>query len=104
MSVKTLGRCPDCGKPAPTIAIPGRATEVLEHGCLARACEVTGCLVARLPRDMVQFPAGAWYCPSHAALTVLRELLILHRDGKSQDVMAVLFDETVPTVLARFPR
>jgi hypothetical protein len=104
MTVKTLGRCPDCGKPAPTIRIPGRATEILEHGCLARPCHVAGCLVARVPDDMVQFPGGAWYCPSHGLLTVLRELLILHRSGNCQDIMAVLFDETVPTVLDRFPR
>lgn len=103
MSVKTLGRCPDCGKAAPTIRIPGRATEILEHGCLARPCSVEGCLVARLPDDMVQFPGGAWYCPSHGLLQVLFELLGLHRANRP-DMMAVLFDRTVPAVLDLFPR
>jgi len=101
MSVKTLGRCPDCGKSAPTIAIPGRPTEILEHGCLARPCTVAGCLVARLPEDMVQFPAGAWYCPSHGALHVLFELLALYRGNRS-DMMAPLFEDVVPAVLDRF--
>jgi hypothetical protein len=103
MRIKTLGRCPDCGKPAPKIAIPGRATEILEHACDARACETPGCLVARLPDDMVQFPAGAWYCPSHGLLQVLHELLALYR-GNRADLMAPLFEDTVPTVLDRFPR
>jgi hypothetical protein len=102
MSVKTLGRCPDCGKPAPTIVLPGRPTEILEHGCLAHPCRVEGCLVARLPDDMVQFPSGAWYCPSHGLLKVLRDLAILHGAGR-QDMMAILFNRTVPLVLSRFP-
>jgi hypothetical protein len=101
-NVKTLGRCPDCGKPAPTIAIPGRATEILEHGCLAHACSIEGCLVARLPEDMVEFPGGAWYCPSHAALRALRHLLTLHRAGYP-DMMLLLLTKTVPTILDRFP-
>jgi hypothetical protein len=104
MVVKTLGRCPDCGKSAPVLRAPGRPTEVLEHDCDARACETSGCLVARFPHEMVQFPGGAWYCPSHGLLTVLRDLLTLHRSCNGHDLMAVLFDETVPAVLAFFPR
>jgi hypothetical protein len=103
MSVKTLGRCPDCGAPAPILAVHGKATEILEHGCDARACEASGCLVARLKEEMVQFPGGAWYCPSHGVLMVLRELLILHRSHRP-DMMALLLEDTVPTVLDRFPR
>ena len=41
MTVKTLGRCPDCGKPAPTIAIPGRATQILEQLGYAEKKEAT---------------------------------------------------------------
>jgi hypothetical protein len=103
MSVKTLGRCPDCGLPAPILAVRGKPTEILEHGCLARACESLGCLVARMPEEMVQFPAGAWYCPSHGLLQVLHELLAIYR-GNRADMMALLFEDTVPTVLDRFSR
>lgn len=103
MTVKTLGRCPDCGLLAPILLARGRASEILEHGCPAHACESPGCLVARLPDDMIQFPSGAWYCPSHALLSAARDLVSLHRAGNSQRMMDQLLEDVVPAVLDRFP-
>lgn len=104
MSVKTLGRCPDCGEAAAILAVRGKPTEILEHGCPARACECSGCLVTRLPDEMIQFPSGAWYCPSHALLAAARELVSLHRSGPAdQAATAQLLEETLPAVLDRFP-
>jgi hypothetical protein len=103
MSVKTLGRCPDCGDVASILAVRGKPTEIREHGCRARACECSGCLVTRPLEEMIQFPSGVWYCPSHALLTAAHELVSLHRTGNSQAVIAQLLEETVPTVLDRFP-
>jgi hypothetical protein len=53
---------------------------------------------------MIQFPSGAWYCPSHALLTAARELVSLHRIGPAdQSAMSELLEETLPAVLDRFP-
>jgi hypothetical protein len=104
MRIKTLGRCPDCGAPAPVVAVRGRPTEILEHGCQARACESSGCLVIRPSDEMIQFPSGEWYCASHALLCAARTLVSLRQNGHSQDLISVLLDETVPAVLDRFPR
>jgi hypothetical protein len=103
MSVKTLGRCPDCGHSAPILAVDGEPTQILEHGCQARACECPGCLVIRPPEDMIRFPAGSWYCPAHALLTVGRELVALHRTGADEASFVQLLEKTLPTVLDRFP-
>ena len=104
MKIKTLGRCPDCGLPAPILAVRGKPTEILEHGCLARACESPRCLVARLSEEMVQFPSGTWHCPSHALLDAAQDLVSLHHAGNSQRMMDQLLDEVVPAILDRFPR
>ena len=103
MSVKTLGRCPECGEAAPILAIRGKPTQILEHGCRARACESSGCLVNRLPEEMIQFPSGGWYCPSHALLTAASELVALHQVGDSQTAAAKLLEKTLPAILDRFP-
>jgi hypothetical protein len=100
--VRTLGRCPDCGKSAPIRQARGRPSEILEHGCEARACQSPGCLVCRLPEEMIQFPDGSWYCPSHALLSAARELVTLHRSGNGQAVIKTLLEETLPAVLDRF--
>jgi hypothetical protein len=67
MSRKALGRCPDCGDPAPTIVRDGQAAEVCPHECRARACEYPGCAVRRPREEMTQYLSGAWYCASHTA-------------------------------------
>jgi hypothetical protein len=103
MSVKTLGRCPDCGAAAPILVVRGEPTEIFEHDCQARTCEASGCLVTRARDEMIRFPSGDWYCASHGLLTAARDLVSLHRDG-DHTAMAALLDETVPAVLAFFPR
>jgi hypothetical protein len=103
VTIRTFGRCPDCGESAPILAVAGEPTEILEHNCRARTCEASGCLVSRVPEDMVRFPSGAWYCASHALLAAAQDLVALNRD-KDSAAMAPLLDETLPAVLQFFPR
>jgi hypothetical protein len=103
MKISTLGRCPDCGKVAPVLRERGTPAEILPHDCDARACESTGCLVARLCDEMIQFPAGAWYCPNHALLSVATELVALYRVEGGADWTAIseLIGEALPGIIDR---
>jgi len=101
--VKTLGRCPHCGKSTPVLCVPGQPGEVLEHDCDARACETPGCLVVRLPDEMIQFPTGEWYCPSHALLTAAQALVDLHATRTSHAEIVEILEDVLPGILDRFP-
>src|SRR5687768_11136232 len=103
MRTKTLGRCPDCSKAAPIIRERGKPAEILPHDCDARPCEARGCLVARLPVEMIQFPSGAWYCPSHALLTAAREIVFLHGTATCICRTAPLLGYLLPSILEHFP-
>jgi len=73
MARKTQGRCPDCGAPVLVTITRGSPAEIPPHACGARACEYEGCRVRALMDEMVRFPAGEWYCPSHGLLLAARD-------------------------------
>ena len=103
MNVRTLGRCPDCGEATPIVAVRGSPIEILKHGCRARPCATSGCLVSRPPEEMVQLASEGWYCPSHALLAAVRQLVALHRTAPNQALTAELLETTVPAILDHFP-
>jgi len=107
MARQTEGRCPDCGAPVLVTLIPGRPGEISPHGCDARACEHAACRVRGLTDEMVRFPSGEWYCPSHGLLLAARDLVSLYRvDGPADwtaicEIIADLLPELVAKAEAR---
>ncbi len=103
MAPQTQGRCPDCGAPVLVTFTPGRPAEIPPHACGARACEYEGCVVRALMDEMVQFPAGEWYCASHGLLLAARDLVALYRVESDADWTAIceIIGELLPQLLAK---
>lgn len=106
MARQTQGRCPACGAPVLVTITRGRPTEIPPHGCGARACEHEGCRVRALMDEMVRFPAGEWYCPSHGLLLAARDLVSLYRVEGEADWTAIceIIGELLPELLAKAER
>jgi hypothetical protein len=105
MNVTTLGRCPDCGESTPIRSVRGQPAEILGHGCRARACESSGCLITRLPDEMIQLPDGEWHCLSHGLLAAGRTLVARYKVDRGPDWTGIarIIEETLPKILDRFP-
>ncbi len=103
MARKTQGRCPDCGAPVLVTITRGSPAEIPPHACGARACEDEGCRVRALMDEMVRFPAGEWYCPSHGLLLAARDLVALYRVEGDADWTAIceIIGELLPELLAK---
>lgn len=97
------GRCPDCGEAVEVETRMHEPARVLPHGCLARVCEYPDCRIIALPEGMVRFDDGAWYCPSHALLTVGKTLVLLYRVEGDADWSGIceLIAETLPEVIRK---
>jgi hypothetical protein len=103
MAIQTLGRCPDCGASVMVTLTRGRPGEIQPHACSARACEYAGCRVRALMEEMVRFPAGEWYCPSHGLLLAARDLVALYRVEGDADWTAIceIIAELLPELVAK---
>ncbi len=103
MARQTQGRCPDCGALVLVTITPGRPAEIPPHPCDARACEYGGCRVRALMDEMVQFPAGEWYCPSHGLLLAARDLVSLYRVEGDADWTAIceIIAELLPALVTK---
>ncbi|MGH7342655.1 MAG: hypothetical protein ACREKH_19390 [Candidatus Rokuibacteriota bacterium] len=103
MTRQTEGRCPDCGAPVLVTITRGRPAEIPPHACGARACEYEGCPVRALMDEMVQFPAGEWYCPNHGLLLAARDLVSLYRVEGDADWTAIceIITELLPELVAK---
>ena len=103
MARQTQGRCPDCGASVLVTLTPGRPAEIPPHACSARACEYGRCRAKALIKEMVQFPTGEWYCPSHGLLLAARDLVSLYRVEGDADWTAIceIIAELLPALVAK---
>lgn len=103
MARESQGRCPACGALVLVTLTPGKPAEIPPHACGARACEHAGCGVKALAEEMMQFPAGEWYCPSHGLLLAARELVSRYRAEGDADWTAIceIIGELLPELVAK---
>lgn len=57
----------------------------------------------QLPEAMIKVESGAWFCPSHALLLAVRDLVTLYRAEGEADWTAIseIIAEVLPEVLAK---
>src|SRR5436309_4270957 len=103
MARQTEGRCPDCVALVLVTLTARRPAEIPPHACRARACEYERCQVRALMGEMVQFPDGEWYCPSHGLLLAARDLVSLYRVEGDADWTAIcgIITELLPELVAK---
>ena len=102
-TLKTIGRCPDCGTPVEVRLLAGRPGTILPHGCPIRVCEYPDCRMTGVRDAMVQDGDGGWYCPSHGLVAAVQELVSLYRVPGVADwnVICEVISETLPALLSK---
>lgn len=97
------GRCPDCGEWVRIIPCERQPAEIPPHGCRARTCEYPDCRVTRFMDEMVQTPAGTWYCPKHGLFCAVTDLISLYRREGEADWTAIceIIGEQLPEIVKK---